>query len=129
MDRLKSASYTNILLSRLTFHSRALEARIKSVCKIANDPASESVRIIAALNWIGLFSEEKVEIKNGTLLDTLCARLEKLMEYKKGERDLVMLQHKFLVEWMDGKEACLIPTSAAGNADIALHKGYHHAHT
>jgi hypothetical protein len=25
------------------------------------------------------------------------------MAYKPGERDLVMLQHKFYVEWADGK--------------------------
>ena len=26
------------------------------------------------------------------------------MEYDEGERDLVMLQHKFVVEWADGSE-------------------------
>lgn len=26
------------------------------------------------------------------------------MAYDKGERDLVMLQHKFVVEWKDGKQ-------------------------
>lgn len=25
------------------------------------------------------------------------------MNYEEGERDLVMLQHKFVVEWQDGK--------------------------
>jgi spermidine synthase / saccharopine dehydrogenase (NADP+, L-glutamate-forming) len=28
------------------------------------------------------------------------------MKYEKGERDLIMLQHKFVVEWKDGKEVC-----------------------
>jgi len=27
------------------------------------------------------------------------------MKYEEGERDLVMLQHKFVVEWADGSEA------------------------
>ena len=109
-------------------HSRALDARIKSICKIPNDPPGESARIIAALKWVGLFSEENVSIKNGNLLDTLCARLEKLMEYKKGERDLVMLQHKFVVEWKNGKEVCPILTSIEGSADSDLHEGYHNSH-
>ena len=26
------------------------------------------------------------------------------MKYHEGERDLVMLQHKFIVEWQDGRE-------------------------
>jgi hypothetical protein len=37
-------------------------------------------------------------------LDTLCAQLEGLMKYEQGERDLIMLQHKFIVEWQDGKQ-------------------------
>jgi Saccharopine dehydrogenase C-terminal domain len=42
-------------------------------------------------------------VAGGNLLDTLCAQLEKLMSFKPGERDLVMLQHKFVVEWSDQK--------------------------
>lgn len=29
------------------------------------------------------------------------------MKYEKGETDLVMLQHKFTVEWKDGSVVCL----------------------
>ena len=43
-------------------------------------------------------------MRDGNLLDTLCARLETLMAYAPGERDLVMLQHKFVVEYPDGKQ-------------------------
>lgn len=53
---------------------------------------------------MGLFSSEPATIVEGNLLDTLCAQLEKLMSFKPGERDLVMLQHKFVVEWSDGKQ-------------------------
>lgn len=67
------------------------------------DP-SEASRIISGLRWIGLFSTEKVKPRGGNLLDTLCAQLETLMKYEEGERDLVMLQHKFFVEWADGSE-------------------------
>ena len=30
------------------------------------------------------------------------------MKYETGERDLVMLQHKFVVEWQDGRTVCLV---------------------
>lgn len=43
-------------------------------------------------------------MRAGNLLDTLCAQLESLMAYTPGERDLVMLQHKFIVEWADGSK-------------------------
>lgn len=83
----------------------ALVTRIKAICKFPNE--SEADRIISGLRWIGLFSSDNVKPRSGNLLDTLCARLETLMKYEQGERDLVMLQHKFVVEWQDGKEVML----------------------
>ena len=62
------------------------------------------MRIISGLRWIGLFSDELLVPRAGNLLDTLCARLETLMTYAPGERDLVMLQHKFVIERADGAE-------------------------
>lgn len=51
---------------------------------------------------MGILSSEQATFTGGNLLDTLCAKLEKLMSFGPGERDLVMLQHKFVVEWLDG---------------------------
>jgi len=62
----------------------------------------EKERIISGLKWVGIFGDEKIEPR-GTPLDTLCATLEKKCQYEKGERDMVMLQHKFGIEWADGK--------------------------
>ena len=84
------------------FFSSTLIARIKEICNFPS--ASECERIISGLRWIGLFSSEPVKPRAGNLLDTLCAQLERLMKYEQGERDLVMLQHKFVVEWADGTE-------------------------
>lgn len=56
------------------------------------------------MRWLGLFSTEPASIKNGNIFDTLCHQLAKLLSFKPGERDLVMLQHKFIVEWRDGKK-------------------------
>ncbi|KAI0382193.1 Apo Saccharopine reductase [Hypomontagnella monticulosa] len=58
-------------------------------------------QILAGLKWIGLFSSEKI-IPKGNPLDTLCATLEQKMQFEEGERDLVMLQHKFEIENKDG---------------------------
>lgn len=43
------------------------------------------------------------------------------MKYEVGERDLVMLQHKFVVEWQDGKTVRLVPSSVVNK--IALIPG------
>jgi len=57
--------------------------------------------LCAGLRWLGLFSSERITPR-GNPLDTLCATLEKKLQYGPGERDLVILQHKFEVELQDG---------------------------
>ncbi|KAI0291607.1 saccharopine dehydrogenase [Multifurca ochricompacta] len=90
---------------------RALISRVKELCSFPD--AAEAVRVISGLRWIGLFSDEQLVPRAGNLLDTLCARLEKLMVFAPGERDLVMLQHKFVVERADGTEQILTSTLEA----------------
>ena len=92
---------------------------MKELCKFPDE--GEAHRIITGLRWIGLFSDAKATIRDGNLLDTLCAQLETLMAYAPGERDLVMLQHKFVVEWADGKTVRISPrvSSAHTTADPA----------
>ena len=70
------------------------------MAKFSNE--AESERIISGMKWMDLLSSETAIIIGENLLDTLCAQLEKLLSFKPGERDLVMLQHKFVVEWSNG---------------------------
>ncbi|KAK7190170.1 Saccharopine dehydrogenase [NADP(+), L-glutamate-forming] [Paraphaeosphaeria sporulosa] len=63
----------------------------------------EKDRILNGLRWLGLFSDEKITPR-GNPLDTLCATLEKKMQYEEGERDMVMLQHRFEIENKDGSK-------------------------
>ena len=91
-------------LANLNFLPSSIITRIKEICNFSSEEESE--RIISGLRWFRLFSEEPANIKDNTLLDTLAGQLEKLLSYKSGEQDLVMLQHKFVVEWKDGKTVC-----------------------
>ncbi|CAI6238301.1 unnamed protein product [Periconia digitata] len=86
----------------------ALVASIRDVAKFPNE--AEAERIISGMRWMGLFSSEPAIVVEGNLLDTLCAQLEKLMSFAPGERDLVMLQHKFVVEWSDGQQETFTST-------------------
>jgi saccharopine dehydrogenase (NADP+, L-glutamate forming) len=76
-----------------------LVAAISSKTKFPSD--DEKKRILSGFKWLGLFSDDKITAR-GTPLDTLCATLEQKMQYEEGERDLVMLQHKFEIENADG---------------------------
>lgn len=81
----------------------SLAASISEKCKFPSQ--AEKDRIISGMRYFGLLSSEKATIRGGNLLDTLCGQLEKLLSFQPGERDLVMLQHKFVVEWPeDGKK-------------------------
>jgi len=109
-----------------TASESALVSRVKELCSFP-DPV-EAVRIISGLRWIGLFSDELLVPRAGNLLDTLCTRLETLMAYAPGERDLVMLQHKFVIERADGVEQTLTSTLEAygaskGHSAMALTVG------
>ncbi|MBI9073319.1 MAG: saccharopine dehydrogenase NADP-binding domain-containing protein [Melioribacteraceae bacterium] len=56
------------------------------------------------LEWLGLFSEEKIELTKTTLLDVLADLMLKKMSYQSTERDMVVLQHDFIAEYPDKKE-------------------------
>lgn len=88
-----------------------LIAKVDELCHLSG--SAERDTIVSGLRWIGLFSDEPATTY-GNLLDTLSARLYQLCKFQPGERDLVMLQHKFVVEWKDGttvSEPDLIYTS------------------
>lgn len=74
---------------------------ISSQTKFENN--DERDRILAGLRWIGLFSNDPITPRNNPL-DTLCATLEQKMQYGPGERDMVMLQHKFQIKNKDGSQ-------------------------
>lgn len=75
--------------------------KIDEICTFAT--SSERDDIVSGLRWMGLFSDETPAVQEN-LLDTLSAQLAILCSFQPGERDLVMLQHKFVVEWKDGSE-------------------------
>lgn len=76
---------------------RSIITRIDELCTFRDD--DERHRIISGLRWMGLFSDDLVDEPKETPIDTLCGRLEKIMSFREGEQDLVMLQHTFVVEW------------------------------
>jgi saccharopine dehydrogenase (NADP+, L-glutamate forming) len=90
---------TQAILGVSTSSQADLEASLLSKASFASD--EEKQRILGGLRWIGIFSDEKI-IPRGNPLDTLCATLEKKMQFEENERDLVMLQHRFEIENKDG---------------------------
>jgi saccharopine dehydrogenase-like NADP-dependent oxidoreductase len=60
---------------------------------------------ITDLDWLGLFSDEPLPEGTNTCLDALAAQMQAKLAYKPGERDLIVMQHEFVAEYPDRKEA------------------------
>jgi saccharopine dehydrogenase-like NADP-dependent oxidoreductase len=60
---------------------------------------------ITDLAWLGLFSDEPLPEGKETPIDILTARMESQMAYKPGERDMLIMQHEFVAQYADRKEA------------------------
>ena len=114
---LSWAEATRQILNASSAEESDLTWAISSRTKFMDN--TEKDRILAGLRWIGLFSDQQITPR-GTPLDTLCATLEQKMQYEKGERDMVMLQHKFVIEHKDGSKE----TRTSTLCDYGDPKGY-----
>ncbi len=65
--------------------------------------AADSVAL-KNFEWLGLFSDEPLPIKQGSPLDTIVARMLAKMQYAEGERDMLIMQHEFIAEYPDHQE-------------------------
>ncbi|KAK4700898.1 spermidine synthase / saccharopine dehydrogenase (NADP+, L-glutamate-forming), partial [Phenoliferia sp. Uapishka_3] len=106
----KDLAWKDVTAKAIGAKDNSESALIEKVLSLATFPSeAEEQRIVSGLRWVGLFSDEKVTPR-GNLLDTLCATLEAKMQYEKGERDMVMLQHKFEIENKDGSTETVTST-------------------
>ncbi len=70
----------------------------------AGAPAVEKLR------WLGLLDEEKIAVREGGNLDILAARMWERMQYREGERDMIVLQHTFDVVHDGGRKERIFST-------------------
>lgn len=104
-----SASSSNIkwseafqkILKATSSSQKDLEWAVAS--KATFNSTEEKNRIMAGLSWIGLFSDNPAPMA-GNALDSLCATLEAKMQFGPKERDMLLLQHKFVIINKDGSE-------------------------
>ena len=59
---------------------------------------------IDALEWLGYFSNEKVNLTEGSTFDITADLMLKKMMLPQGARDMVILHHSFLIEKANGKK-------------------------
>ena len=57
---------------------------------------------ITKLDWLGLFADEPLPRKKGGNVDVMAARMRERCAFGPEERDLIVLQHEFLIEGPGG---------------------------
>lgn len=60
---------------------------------------------ITDLAWLGLFSDDPLPAGKTTPIDVMTAQMQEKMAYAPGERDMIVMQHEFVAEYADRKEA------------------------
>lgn len=104
-DSLKEMSYKQMLLHlHKTPEVNNIRNKVAEVLHLENDSA-----ILDRFEWLGLFSDEKITDQNN-YLDVLCDKLQQKLVYKEGEKDMVILRHRFLIENKDGSNDIITST-------------------
>ncbi|UCF10896.1 MAG: saccharopine dehydrogenase NADP-binding domain-containing protein, partial [Candidatus Bipolaricaulota bacterium] len=91
-DDLSGRAYADLLAECVGATGGDLEAKIAAFLPVDRDGA-----VIARLRWLGLFSDEAIPEGTPTLLDALAHAMLVRMRYAPGERDMLVMQHEFLV--------------------------------
>jgi len=98
-DDLDEMTYARLMRAQVGGVAGDLEAAVAS--RLSVDPAS---KVVSDLRWLGLFSEESVPDGVPTALDALAHQMLAKMRYAPGERDLLVMQHEFDVEYPGRRE-------------------------
>ncbi len=58
--------------------------------------SKQTQQVQVALDWLGLFEEERIVAKDKLIIDAFCDLLVEKLSYTEGEQDMVVLQHQFI---------------------------------
>jgi len=96
---LNGKTYEEITAMLVNAHDGYLQTAVAEYLGIAKN--SEEIK---KLEWLGLFANDVVNANPPTFLNILTNRMLEKMSYKKGERDMIILQHDFIAEYPKGKK-------------------------
>lgn len=76
-----------------------VEGAVAAKAHIARDSAP-----IQKLTWLGMFEGAALPAPDTSPLDALVSRMVERLQYKAGERDMIVLQHEFIADYGDRRE-------------------------
>ncbi|MEQ8323520.1 MAG: saccharopine dehydrogenase C-terminal domain-containing protein [Vicingaceae bacterium] len=86
-------THRSFINSFLKFHpTDSVELKLMQYLKLDQD----DVDVMEKLEWLGIFKEELIEMEEGSPADILQYIVEKKWTLESGERDMIVMWHKFL---------------------------------
>eukprot|EP01112_Ceratiomyxa_fruticulosa_P015650 TRINITY_DN4631_c0_g2_i1.p1 TRINITY_DN4631_c0_g2~~TRINITY_DN4631_c0_g2_i1.p1 ORF type:complete len:494 (-),score=114.09 TRINITY_DN4631_c0_g2_i1:78-1559(-) len=96
---------------------------------VKRNPKEDVEHALNGLKWLGILGAGESVVKRETPIDCLCALLEKKLSYLPGERDIVVMQHEFTVEYPSHKEKIYSTLVVFGDNDQSVISGAWHKST
>ena len=90
-------TYRKVLARRLEVYPANIKEKVAEWLQLEIDSPA-----IVAMEWLGLFSDDLVQMNEGSNLDLLTDLMLRKMMLPDGARDMVIMLHSFLVENADG---------------------------
>jgi saccharopine dehydrogenase (NADP+, L-glutamate forming)/spermidine synthase len=98
-------TYLDIAKQKLNVEGELSLNEVKEkVAQTLNLSGGANDRIVSNMEWIGLFGEKQIASGTKTYLDALCNLFKEKLRYSKGETDMIVMRHEFVVDYPDRKE-------------------------
>ena len=98
-QKFEGKTYKEVVAEKMDVYPKNVKEKAAGRLKLnLHSPA------IVALDWLGYFSNEKVNIAKGSTIDVTTDLMLKKMMLPEGDRDMVIMMHSFLIEKADGQK-------------------------
>ncbi len=99
LENSENMTYREFINTFLKYHpDLSVEGKISDYLNIEEDSS-----VMYKLRWLGIFENERIELKNATPAQILQKILEKKWKFEDRDRDMLVMQHKFEYE-LKGKK-------------------------
>jgi saccharopine dehydrogenase (NADP+, L-glutamate forming) len=95
------------LVRELSRAAAGTDAKAAVAARLGLEPGSD---VLARFAWLGLFEENTLPAPRGSALDNLTVLMMDRLRYEHGERDMIVLQHEFLVQTATGRTERIVST-------------------
>lgn len=113
IENTNNLTYNDLIDSFLPNNNQPTKAKLKQFMKDEWDGDIES-----KLEWLGLFSNEKIKLDKGTPAQLLQDLLEKKWLLKKEDKDMIVMQHQFEYELAGKKQQIFSSLIVKGEDDV-----------